>query len=127
MHTALTRNELHQIWWQRLESLKLVKMEFVPEQYPDIDQVRCYCETEECETVHLPETIRLAERDGIWGLVGEYRFGDTAKWEHGDSVWGFIGTDENGYETNIQSATIDELRKQIRQRCRSCKGTGKKQ
>jgi len=62
------------------------------------------------------------ERDGAWGLVGEYRLQpcercpswyseecDHRGWRHGDSVWGFVGADDLGYELGIQAQTITSL------------------
>lgn len=45
-------------------------------------------------------------RDGVWGVVGEYFNGE--KWIHADSVWGFVGQDweNSGYDSGIKSETL---------------------
>ncbi len=59
------------------------------------------------------------ERDGVWGLVGEYW--DGSEWVHADSCWGFIGDDwkDSGYDTDIMAMTIsaysDHLETQARE------------
>ncbi len=47
------------------------------------------------------------ERDGVWGLIGEFWNGQ--EWEHADSCWGFVGDDwqNSGYDIDIMQATID--------------------
>ncbi len=49
------------------------------------------------------------ERDGVWGVIGEYW--DGAKWQHADSYWSFIGDDwkNSGYDIDIMDATMDKL------------------
>jgi len=48
-----------------------------------------------------------AERDGVWGLLGQYW--DGAAWQTVDSVWGFIGDDwrGSGYDGDIMLETLD--------------------
>jgi hypothetical protein len=50
------------------------------------------------------------DRDGVWGVVGEYWDGES--WQHADSCWGHVGYHdpadpfENPYAANIMLATI---------------------
>ncbi len=61
------------------------------------------------------------ERDGVWGIIGEYLNPATGQWEHGDSCWGFAGykdsTDpfENCAVIDIMDQTIDALHKAEKQ------------
>ena len=73
-----------------------------------------------------PEQLALDEknfqerlnRDGVWGIVGEYYNGET--WECADSCWGFVGDDvkTSGYLEDIRDATIKAYREQ--QHCLTC-------
>ena len=88
---------------------------------------------------------REIERDGVWGCVTEYRLSpcpdchdaeyglgvvhcgesDTDRhcggWAHGDSCWGFVGTDAHGYESDLMSGAIDALRDALVSRCPTCR------
>ena len=50
------------------------------------------------------------DRDGVWGVVGEYFDGE--KWQHADSCFGFVGDDweNSGYEIDIMAATLESLK-----------------
>lgn len=50
-----------------------------------------------------------ANRDGVWGVRGEYW--DGHEWVEVDSCWGFIGDDwrDSGYDVDIMRATLDAL------------------
>ena len=63
--------------------------------------------------------IERVNRDGVWGMIGEYWNGEA--WEHADSSWGFIGDDwsDNGYDDDIKAATIKAYKKQ--KHCPTCK------
>ena len=52
----------------------------------------------------------LVEREGVYGLIGEYKCPCCGHWEHGDSCWGFVGNDYGGYEYDIMQATLDALK-----------------
>ena len=74
---------------------------------PDISRERLDREREEFRA--------LVERDGVWGIIGEYRLNEDLEWVQVDSCWGFAGysdptdPDENGYVDDICSATLAEL------------------
>lgn len=132
--------------FQRLERLGLVRLLWEPDDSWDIDNLLCQCEQKHCETQHQPEIRKMIERDGVWGLVGQYNlephketvprnytWSPRGKWINADAVWGFIGLDENGYEPDIMADTIKHLREAIRLRnwerkavsCPCCAGLGK--
>ena len=54
--------------------------------------------------------ITKVNRDGVWGIVGEYFDGEV--WQHADSCFGFVGDDwkNSGYDTDIMRATLDVAR-----------------
>jgi len=54
--------------------------------------------------------IDRIERDGVWGVIGEYFDGEA--WQHGDSCWGFVGEDwkDSGYDTDIMDATLAAMK-----------------
>lgn len=58
------------------------------------------------------EFLARVERDGVWGIKGEY-FNGTS-WIETDAVWGFVGDDwhRSGYDTDIMRATLDAYHKQ---------------
>ena len=72
------------------------------------------------------------ERDGVWGIVGEYRTSPDGEWESGDGVWGFVGdpgfepADDyyrefgNGYAADIQWETLRQLVEALRSRPPRC-------
>lgn len=75
---------------------------------PDDDwehAAECGCPDTRCKE----RNTERANRDGVWGIVGEYRI--RGEWEQGDSVWGFIGSDweDSGYDTDVMSGTIRAL------------------
>ena len=54
------------------------------------------------------EFIAKVNREGVWGIIGEYFDGEA--WKHADSCFGFVGDDwkNSGYDTDIMRATLDE-------------------
>jgi len=56
------------------------------------------------------EFIAKVNREGVWGLIGEYFDGE--QWQHADSCFGFVGDDwkNSGYDTDIMRATLDAAR-----------------
>ena len=97
--------------WERLEAAGLVRL--------SVEADESYDWSEE-------ERERYGS-DGAWGVVGGYRTLDGDGWEHGDSVWGFVGyarvdsPTENPYVVDIMAQTIDALRTALRSRCPACR------
>ena len=52
---------------------------------------------------------------GVYGIIGEYLNPATERWEHADSVFGFVGDDwrDSGYDADIMRATIDAYKEAI--------------
>lgn len=53
-----------------------------------------------------------AERDGVWGLVAQYRVSEHEDWEDADSCWGFVGEDGRGvmyYAIDLARAALNAL------------------
>jgi hypothetical protein len=65
------------------------------------------------------QEIDRVNRDGVWGVVGEFFDGEA--WQHADSCWGFVGEDwkDSGYDTDIMHSTLEQA-KNVRV-CRACK------
>lgn len=63
------------------------------------------------------EFIAKVNRDGVWGIVGEYFDGDV--WQHADSCFGFVGEDWkcSAYDTDIMRSTLDAARNARVWRC----------
>ncbi len=73
------------------------------------------CDADPCDfdgTERQLEAAReRANRDGMWGMIGEYW--DGHEWIEVDAVWGFIGDDweNSGYDTNIMTTTIEHYQR----------------
>jgi hypothetical protein len=116
--------------WDALESLGLVRLRAEPDEGMGHDDV-CSCDEPDCP----------AHTDPICGLIGEYRIGDRARWQHGGSVWGITGESDptQGYCTpDIMSETLDAFKaarkdhlRRVRDRragrCTTCHGSGRLQ
>ena len=95
--------------WAILDDCGLVRLQWVPDESPDLSWAG-------------EKDLEIAERDGVWGLVGEYCIEpQTRKWKQGDSVWGFIGQNDGGYGHGIKQGTIDALREGLNARCPRCR------
>lgn len=55
--------------------------------------------------------IDRINRDGVWGIVGEYLCGACLQWVVANSCWGFIGEDwkGSGYDLDCMEVTLDAL------------------
>lgn len=107
--------------FQRLEALGLVRLHWEP----DYERQWDVCSDNPAETQRWQaELRRAADREGVWGLIAEYNVGRT--WVEADAIWGMIGQDGRGYEVDIMSACITEMRRANRARCRCCMGTGQR-
>ena len=97
--------------WERLEAAGLVRLSVEPDDSYDWSE----------------EERERYGSDGAWGVVGSYRTGERGEWEHGDSVWGFVGyasvdsPTENPYVIDIMTQTIEALRTALRRRCPACR------
>lgn len=75
---------------------------FNPEANPDIPASRLEREEKEFE--------EKVNREGVYGLVGEYRCPHCGEWKHADSCWGFVGDDYDGYKYDCMAATLKALK-----------------
>lgn len=55
--------------------------------------------------------IDRANREGVNGIIGEYKCTCCGQWVQADSVWGFVGDDwkGSGYDLDVMSITLGEL------------------
>jgi hypothetical protein len=116
--------------WDALESLGLVRLRAEPDESMGHDDV-CCCDDPDCP----------AHTDPICGLIGEYRIGDRARWQHGGSVWGITGENDptqGDCAPDIMSETLDAFKdarkdhlRRVRDRragrCTTCHGSGRLQ
>lgn len=117
--------------WDRLECAGLVTLEYEPDHDYGYEYLAGDCFDESnadsvpggMRTIKAQEEAfkRKIESDGVWGLVGRYRLSEDDPWSNGDSVWGFVGTDDTGYETDIKAETIGALVDALRDRCPTCR------
>ena len=84
---------------------------FNPQANPDIPESRLERERQ--------AEIERVNRDGVWGVIGEYFDGED--WQHADSCFGFIGDDwkDSGYDTDAMASALEQA-KDVRV-CRACK------
>jgi len=56
--------------------------------------------------------VDRVERDGVWGIVGEYKCPTCGAWTHADSVWGFVGDDWqfSGYDVDVMAETLERAK-----------------
>lgn len=73
-----------------------------PEANPSIPASRLEREEKEFE--------EKVNREGVYGLVGEYRCPHCGEWKQADSCWGFVGQEFGGYEYDIMQLTLDALK-----------------
>jgi len=103
--------------WRDLEAAGKVKMDVVPDDDIDLDNILGDVFDPETNPEVKPSVLaeqRQAEidrinRDGVWGIVGYYRSPTTHEWMQADSTWGFIGSDWNGsgYDVDVMEAAIN--------------------
>ncbi len=127
------------VLWERLEQSGLVRLAWRPGTNPGYEDLAGDCFDIE-KHPRVPGGGRALrseeqafrdkiERDGVWGLVGEYRLRPCeecsswnydecahAGWQHGDGVWDFVGWDAAGYELGIQEVTVRALVKHLKER-----------
>ena len=110
--------------WDNLESVGLVRCHFCPDDTPyDDSHIDTWTDVSEERRKRTKNDLwDTIERDGVWGFVAEYRLDrESDRWEHGDDVWGFIGTDAHGYEHDIKESTIQVLVRALKSRCQNCR------
>lgn len=92
--------------WSKLEDDGLVRFKVEPEGCMTLDDI--VGEGVDDKTRKL--IVARAERDGVWGIVGEFKNED-GYWEHGSSVWGFIGDDwkDSWCDTDVKAETMQAL------------------
>lgn len=131
--------------FETLEDIGLVRFRWIPDEDFIIENLEGDCFDPACNPDVRPcdlerrrkEFHATIDRDGVWGLVGEYRLlplhhgaGDIVPyysedeepgWETGESIWGLVGQDAHIYIADIANETMDNLRSALRDRCVSCR------
>lgn len=71
----------------------------------------------------LAEFREKVERDGVWGVIGEFRTSAKEPWQHADSCWEFVGDDwkDSGYDVDIKEETLRQLRVAQDDVCPTCR------
>lgn len=110
--------------WEALESAGFVRLVYVPDDDTFDDS---YIDTwtdvsEERRERWRKELWEQIERDGVWGLCGEFRLDvdDDYRWDSGDAIFGLVGQDDCGYAPGIMQGTIEALRVSLKSRCTCC-------
>lgn len=99
------RNAKLLVEWDDLEAKGLVRLLAESDEHFDPD-ILCDCGCGDREAY---------ERDGAWGVVGQYRLDTESDWQTGDSIWGCVGYRdvlspfENWYVPDIMHETLAAL------------------
>lgn len=103
-----------------------VRIRLLPDECADYDNLAGDMFNPAVNTDIEPEELERQEqefkdrinRDGVWGVVGEFWNGE--EWEEADSCWGFVGDDwkGSGYDKEIRETTIKAYREQ--KHCPTC-------
>ncbi len=111
--------------WPMLELWGLVRLDIVPDEVCMLEDLAGDCFNPDVNTDIPP--ARLAEeyrhfcdrvdRDGVWGIVGEWRLpidaavDDADAWQHADSCFGFVGDDwkGSGHDADIMRQAMRDL------------------
>jgi hypothetical protein len=56
------------------------------------------------------EFVDKVNREGVWGIVSQYRCPCCGTWKTVDSCWGFVGGDwkDSGYDLDIKQAALEK-------------------
>ena len=105
--TAL-RNAKVERTWNVLEARGKVALKVMPDDDCDLSYL-----DQDCFAHYRKAELERANRDGCWGLVGEYRCPRCGQWTTADSIWGFIGEDwrDSGYDMDVKAEVIDQYLK----------------
>lgn len=110
--------------WETAEESGLVRLRVEPDDVCDLDNLLGDCfdptanpdiKPERLEREKQHEIDRI-DRDGVWGVIGEYKSsvcptcGRGGEWEQADSCWGFVGEDwkDSGYDLDIMAETLSK-------------------
>lgn len=129
-----------QLRWEAAENAGLVRLHWRPDDTCDFDDIFAYDEKDSREFNGGLRGLKAAQKsarsaidnDGVWGCIGEYRLSasptkwvhghpDMPEWQHGDSVWGFVGQDAHCYLVGIKAQTLEALANALRSRCPTCR------
>lgn len=105
--------------WDELETQGKVRLKIEPDYDADLDDLL----GDSYDPTVNPDipAKRLAQereweidrinREGVWGIVGQYKCKCCGSWTTADSVWGVVGDDwkESGYDLEIMQNTMDQL------------------
>lgn len=119
--------------WEALEDAGLVRLDIVPDYDIDLDNIlgTCY----DIDSVgrfdggkrrldkQREMEIDRINREGVWGVVGQYRLYDNDQWENANSCSGFVGSEwkDSGCDMDIMAETVEALRDALKSRyCPRC-------
>ena len=131
-HYGRTGNVAHQLWnakriarvraaWEKAEDAGLVRLRVEPDETYDLVDLLGDCYDPKVNPDIPPDKLarerrwemERIERDGVWGVVGEYKTdvcptcGRGGEWKHGDSGWGFVGDDwKDDADVDIMAETL---------------------
>ncbi len=116
--------------FDKLENAGLVRFEARPDDSAELDNLLGDVYNPVANPDIKPEKLAAEKqteidrinREGVCGIVGEYRVSESEQWENADSVWGFVGDDwkNSGYDTDIMASTIAALKGAVDTVCPHC-------
>ena len=96
----------------------IVRIRIEPDDSADLDNLLGDCFDPDVNSDIQPhvlarqrqEEIDRINRDGVYGIIGEYKCPCCGNWQQVDSCWGFIGDDwkDSGYDLDIKQAALDK-------------------
>jgi hypothetical protein len=105
--------------WEKAEDSGLVRLEIVPDEVCSLDDLLGDCFDPDVNSDIKSEIlakqkqweIDRIERDGVWGVRGQFKCPSCHAWQDADSCWGFVGEDwrDSGYDLDIMDATLDAM------------------
>jgi len=105
--------------WEKAEAAGLVRLTLEPDIDADLADLAGDCFNPDANPTIQPhilereyqEFVDRVNRDGVWGVIGEYKCPCCDHWTVADSCWGFVGDDwqESGYDLDIMHATLSQL------------------
>lgn len=127
------RNAIDRIKWEALQRIGAVRLWTEPDFDCDLSYLDDDSYSDREGRAIAKRTRDRAERDGCWGLIGQYRTdfdnvdddgcwewhpsdvdddSGRVKWRCANSIWGFVGDDwqNSGYDDDIRAAAIKAFR-----------------
>lgn len=103
--------------WEQAESEGLVRLQIEPDYDADLANLEGDCYDPGVNPDIQPhilarqrkEFFESVDREGVWGIIGQYRCPCCGNWQDAGSCWGFVGHEWSGYDLDIMAATLERV------------------